>query len=108
MNRLEIKLMEALFGNLNFLSTDQEQLKTAFDDMEFEGFFDDSSKKDHCGIGGARKWLGEGYEAGNICVYGRGGGNRYFVKHDGDIFFSAHHALPKDVEKARALGFQIL
>jgi hypothetical protein len=40
-------------------------------------------------------------------IYGNGGGNRYFVKEGGRIFFSKFHGRAQ-VEKARQAGFDIL
>jgi hypothetical protein len=44
-------------------------------------------------------------------IYGDGGMNRYFVKDDGNIYFSSHHAAwPKEetIEKAKSLGFEVI
>ncbi len=48
-------------------------------------------------------------EDANICaiVYGRGGGNRYFISKNGDVAFSKGHANEKNIEVARGLGFEI-
>lgn len=44
---------------------------------------------------------------GNI-IYGDGGWNRYFVRSDGEIFFSSRHTRSQEtILKAQEAGFQI-
>ena len=42
----------------------------------------------------------------SIVIYGEGGWDRYFVRGDGTVWFSAHHG-GLDVEQARGAGFPI-
>ena len=50
-------------------------------------------------------------EFGNLtcgeAIYGCGGVHRYYLKIDGYIYFSAHHAGSKAIRDAEALGFRI-
>lgn len=41
-------------------------------------------------------------------IYGYGGHNRYFLRGNGTVEFSARHSSAKDVVKARELGFKVV
>jgi len=47
------------------------------------------------------------FSKGSNVIYGDGGYTRYSVKGDGTLSFSASHARPEKLEKARELGFEI-
>ena len=40
-------------------------------------------------------------------IYGRGSWNRYVVRRNGEVVFSAYHATPDNQNKARRLGFEV-
>lgn len=45
---------------------------------------------------------------GNPAIYGLGGWNRYFVRYDGEIMFSAYHASnPEKEAQAKDAGFRV-
>lgn len=85
-----------------------------------------SERNDCCSLVGAIEWLetrggllpgynpkGEHYfdldPNMSYCIYGDGGIHRYFVKTNGDVRFSAGHALRggQSVQKAKDLGFDV-
>ena len=85
--------------------------------MEGDGFFNESMSKDNpesLGYAVAHldevakiaKEIGDAPSETNVTtVYGSGGGNRYHVRADGSILFSATHG---DAEKAKNLGFAVI
>lgn len=112
--------MLVLIAQLNLLTSDPADLQAAFDLMEGDGFWERSMgepAEDFIGatnIRTANNWLrGEGYwldrhddegPRGFACVYGAGGGHRYYIRPDGRVDYSLHHgmSLRKDAE---SLGF---
>jgi len=60
-------------------------------------------------IAGAQQFLTKQQEKGDnsYCVYGVGGGHRYFVMPDGEIIFDAYYAQGEGINKARRIGFKI-
>jgi len=84
--------------------------KAAFDSVEGEGFFDRSLEYGgQDSIKGVMAYLAEGGEHySNLCIYGAGGFNRYFVREDGTIVFSERHAHSGHTAKAVAAGFGLL
>ena len=124
---------KAQLNTLNLLISSENDLRTAFDLMEFDGFFDYSINKDEYSIGGSIKmierdkenrikekqwaeenkeeWIEEEDDPNEILVgsiYGSGGWNRYFIKRNGNILFSSGHASNKqDIQNAKDLGFEI-
>jgi len=91
---------------LNLLKNREETL-VAFGLMEGDLV---AKRKGKYTIDDAIEWLKGNPEDGNYVIYGDGGTNRYFVYPNGDIKFSAGHAMypsKQTIQKAKDLGFQI-
>ena len=115
------QLYEDFSPEINLLTTSQEDLETAFDLMEFEGFFEkDMNPNEHTypdSVKHAYDWLlhkghYSDYEddeemMGSVTVYGSGGGNRYYVRPDGRVDFSVQHAIDSKSRDAKSLGFNL-
>jgi hypothetical protein len=58
-----------------------------------------------------REYHGKGGPGENhVCgeaIYGNGGWHRYYLRLDGYIYFSEHHAHEPAISNAKALGFRI-
>jgi len=128
-------IKKAQISTLNLFTSSEDDLRTAFDLMEFNGFFDQSLNKDNYSIKQAKEtaermsqsveeeriWAKENDEDwievrdNNLnetvpgSIYGMGGWNRYFIRRNGNVLFSSIHANQKqDIQNAKDLGFEIL
>ncbi len=115
--------MLVLIAQLNLLTSDPEDLQAAFDLMEGEGFYKQSMNPPRWAdvfadnLKNAIDWLtGKGcwdyresdeMPIGFACIYGRGGGHRYFVRPDGRLDYSLHHGRSKGAD-AESLGFHCM
>ena len=81
------------------------------EDKELRQYRMDNGKEHHRHINALVHVIRKQEFSGCDCIYGSGGFNRYFVRKDGSVDFSASHALyPKEktTEKARMAGFNII
>jgi hypothetical protein len=94
---------------LNLLTTDESKVQNAFDEVEGEGWFDESMNDQHdLSLGPVKKRVENknvGPQGAN--VYGKGGIHRYWVRRDGRIDFSKYHADEEAINKAKNVGFHI-
>jgi hypothetical protein len=113
------------------LNLTHEELRRAFDAVEYPGFFDkgpfginSNSNQSISGVLKNKKRISKDYESEKnsfsceelreLCdmnvgtIYGNGGFNRYFVYFDGRIVFSEYHAIDEKATcKAFLAGFEV-
>lgn len=110
-------LKESYHKNLNLL-TNKEDVFAAFELMEGPGWLRDELKYVrgetldvylNNSIVGCLEWLKNRSDAdtGSYIIYGSGGYHRYSVRPNGDVRFSAGHALKEKTQQAKDLGFEV-
>jgi hypothetical protein len=129
-----LDLLENATNTLNLLKN-REDVFAALELMEgrfwlaeeLRATIRNNARKDCCSLMGALEWLETrgglvpGFNPDGLhyfdfnpsmsyCIYGDGGYNRYFVKTDGSVRFSAGHAKypsKETIKKAKDLGFDV-
>jgi small nuclear ribonucleoprotein (snRNP)-like protein len=109
-------------GNSLSIYSDKTKLKEAFDQLEGEGFFDQSMGKSNPeslgwvfsnfdrfeeAVKDAKEWDDDPDDIDITSVYGKGGGNRYRIMASGLIKFSEMHSTKEKAEEARSVGFEV-
>ena len=106
----EYLLKESYHKHLNLL-TNKEDVFAAFELMEGPGWLRDQldSYRGYNSLVGALEWLQNRSDADTMSyiIYGSGGYHRYSVRPNGDVRFSAGHALKEKTQQAKDLGFEV-